>query len=119
MYKNLIKFSGIYNDPARGEENNIYCNILINFSNFNNIIINIKECEIKNNVTIFNEDTCVLNNDEIILNTLKNIKKIFEENEFEGEKPVYLNYLAHFIFKYIYCELYCEGNLDFDIVKMV
>lgn len=116
MDKNLIKFSGIYNDPARCEENNYFCEISINLKEEQ---IFIKECALRDNIPEFINEVHKYSKDIIIKNTLNIIKNIQDEEQFfEGEKSVYLNNLAHFLFKYIYCEIYDAGNLDFEIVKI-
>ena len=46
MNKNLIKIEGVYNNLKDAQEHNIFCTMLVDFSDFNNILINIKNCEI-------------------------------------------------------------------------
>lgn len=47
MNKNLIKIEGIYNNLKDTEEYNVFCTMLIDFSDFDKIRINIKNCEVE------------------------------------------------------------------------
>lgn len=121
MEKNLIKIEGIYNNLNEGEKFNIFCTMLVDFNDFDNILINIKNCEINqennNNLINFNEKNYTLDHDLIIYNTLNNIK-ILLNNALEGEYNIYLNYLAQFLFQYFYNEYYIEGNYTFLNIKI-
>ena len=119
MEKNLIKIEGIYNDPARHENFNIFCNILIDFHDFNNIRINVKICQVEeDNLVNFDENNFHMNNDEIIKDTL-NIINNLKNNALEGEYDHYLQNLINFLFHYIYNEYYIEGCLNFNIIKLI
>ena len=124
MDKNLIKIEGIYNNLKSGEEFNIFCTMLVDFNDFNNILINIKNCEINQednnneNLIKFNEENFNIEHDLIIINTLNNIK-ILLNNNFEGEINIYLQNLIKFLFQYIYNEYYIEGNMTFETIKVI
>ena len=118
MSKNLIKINGVYNNLAGGEEHNIFCTMLVDFSDFNNILINIKNCQVENNLINFDEKYYNLKNDEIINNTL-NIINNLKNNALEGEINIYLQNLINFLFQYIYNEYYIEGNFTFDIITLI
>lgn len=119
MNENLIKIEGIYNNPARLEKFNIFCNILLKFNDLNNIKIIVRICQVdEDNLVNFDENTFVTKNDEIIKNTL-NIINNLQNNSLEGEIDTYLQNLINFLFQYIYNEYYIEGNVTFDIIKLV
>ena len=116
--RNLIKIEGIYNAPARFEKFNIFCNILINFNDFNNIKISVKTRQVdKDDLVYFDENNFIMNNDEIIKNTL-NIITNLKNNGLEGEIDAYLQNLTNFLFQYIYNEYYMRGSLIFNIFKL-
>ena len=125
MDKNLIKIEGIYNNLTSGEKFNIFCTMEINIKR---ALINIKNCEINqeidpinnNNLINFDEKNYNLKNDEIINNTLNIINNLKNnEDNLEGYNETYLNYLAQFIFQYIYNEYYLEGNFTFETIKLI
>ena len=121
MNKNLIKIEGVYNNLKDAQEHNIFCTMLVDFSDFNNILINIKNCEITD-IDEFNKN--LINFDEQNYKIKdKNIKKILEiiddlKKGSEGEFSTYLEYLAQFLFQYIYNEYYIEGNYTFLKIKV-
>lgn len=122
MEKNLIKIEGVYNNLNLGEKFNIFSTMLVDFNNLDNILINIKNCEINQennnlkNLINFSEKNYIIED--------KNIKKILEiisdlNEGCEGEISIYLNYLAQFLFQYIYNEYYIEGNYTFLNIKFI
>ena len=119
MDKNLIKIEGIYNNLTQGEEFNIFCTMEINIKD---ALINIKSCEInqynKTNSIKFDEIKYKLKNDNNINNTLNIINDLIN-NEPQGETRIYLDYLAKFIFQYIFNEYYVWGNITFENINLI
>lgn len=131
MSKNLIKIEGIYNNfkVAQEENFNIFCTLLINI---NEGLINIKNCEInlseKEQINIEEKEYILFDNkklnyyDQIIYNNLILIRDLInDENSqiFEGYNINYLDNLINFIFQFIYNEIYIQGNMTFESIKLI
>ena len=119
MNKKSIKIEGIYNDPARHLDFNIFCNILIDFDDLDIIKMNVKICQIdEDNLVNFDESTFITS-DEIIKNTLNIINNLKNNDDLQGEIDTYLQNLINFLFQYIYNEWYITGNITFEIIRLI
>lgn len=128
MDKNLIKINGTYNKINQGEEFNIFCTMIIDLKNYK---INIKNCEvdIKNdlkfddwtyNILEKSENKVVEDINLTLKKSLETIKIILEKTSYyEGDEDFYLQNLANFIFQYIYNEIYIQGTMSFQEIKLI
>ena len=110
MSKNLIKINGSYNNLSEGESHNIFCTITIDL---NKNLINIKNCEVNQDIKNKYYDDIIYNN----LNLIYDL--IYNENNFQGYYDYFLKNLISFIFQFIYNETYICGNLTFTNIALV
>lgn len=111
----LIKINGIYNNPQKFEDFNVYKQILINVDKRE---ITVDTCEhtltdirFDQDLYNFNDDSFILNNINVYLNYLELVKEDKDIPDF-----ININDIAKILFNYII--LYYEhSEYNFDIIN--